>query len=160
MSGDYYIVELTREGKPLLSTDSQFLISSRVAFMFSSQQNINAFLAELEVYFPGLYSGKTVERMSVAEVSKYCIENEVLLYPEPRVEVNFDGKYAVQIRGMWKTNSLSMGGSFVGYVVVDEKLKRLYYIEGFLYAPGRNQREYLRELDVILRTFKTSEEIS
>jgi len=75
-------------------------------------------------------------------------------------EVNFNGKYAVQLRGMWKTNNLSMGGAFVGYVVVDETLNRLYYIEGFLYSPGRKQREYLRELDVILQTFMTTEKPS
>ncbi len=81
-------------------------------------------------------------------------------FPVFHEEVNFDGKYAAQLRGMWKTNNLSMGGAFVGYALVDEKMKRFYYIEGFLYSPGRKQREYLRELDVILQTFKTSQEIS
>ncbi len=73
-------------------------------------------------------------------------------------EVNFNGKYAVQLRGMWKTNNLSMGGAFVSYGIVDEKMNRFYYIEGFLYSPGRKQKEYLRELDVVLQTFQTSKQ--
>lgn len=70
-------------------------------------------------------------------------------------EVNFSGSYAVKTRGLWKTNNLSMGGPFLSYAIVDESRGRFYYIEGFLYSPGRQQREFVRELDAILQTFKT-----
>jgi len=79
---------------------------------------------------------------------------EVENFPVFYKEVNFNGKYAVQLRGMWKTNNFSMGGPFVSYALVDENTRRFYYIEGFLYSPGRKQREYMRELDVILRSFE------
>ena len=71
-------------------------------------------------------------------------------------EVNFRDEYAVRLRGLWKLNKYTMGGPFVGYALVDEALGRLYYIEGFLYCPGTEQRDFMRELDVILNTFRKS----
>ncbi len=73
-------------------------------------------------------------------------------------QVAFQGKYAVEIRGLWRTNNLTMGGPFLSYSLVDEKQGMLYYIEGFVYSPDREQRELLRELETILHTFKTSTE--
>lgn len=74
-----------------------------------------------------------------------------------RKEVNFKGLYAVELRGLWKMNKYYMGGPFVGYAMVDESSNRLYYIEGFLYSPGKPQRDHMRELDTIIKTFSISE---
>ncbi len=71
-----------------------------------------------------------------------------------RKEVNFNGKYAVKLQGLWYLNKFSMGGPFVSYALVDESKNRLYYIEGFLYSPGFPQRDSMRELNEILKTFK------
>ena len=67
-----------------------------------------------------------------------------------------NNQYAKRVRGIWKANNLTIGGSFVSYVFVDSVTNRLYYIDGFVVAPGRDKRESLRELDVILKTFQTS----
>ena len=69
-------------------------------------------------------------------------------------KVSFDGQFAVETRGLWKTNNLSMGGPFISYTLVNEEKNRLFYIEGFVYSPGKNQREDIRELEVILSTFE------
>jgi hypothetical protein len=42
----------------------------------------------------------------------------------------------------------------IRYERVDEKRGMLYYIEGFVYSPDRQQREQMRELEAILHTFK------
>lgn len=86
-------------------------------------------------------------------------ETEVPYIPVISKEYNFNNKYAKETRGLWKTNNLSMGGPFLGYTMVDEDQNRLYYIEGFVYSPGKSQREFMRELEVILNTFKVSSEI-
>lgn len=82
-------------------------------------------------------------------------ETTVPYIPVKSVHVDFNGNYAMRTTGLWKTNNLSMGGPFVSYTILDEELGRLYYIEGFLYSPGKNQREFMRELEVILSTFRT-----
>lgn len=74
-----------------------------------------------------------------------------------RQEINFRDQYAVRLQGLWKLNKYTMGGPFVSYAMVNETSNRLCYIEGFLYSPGDSQREFMRELDVILNTFKPSE---
>jgi Domain of unknown function (DUF4837) len=63
------------------------------------------------------------------------------------------------MRGLWKTNTSTMGGPFVSYALVDEAAGQFYYIEGFLYSPGKEQRPMMRELETILYTFKTSDQL-
>jgi hypothetical protein len=75
-------------------------------------------------------------------------------------QISFNGKLAIEMRGLWKTNNLTMGGPFLSYTFVDEGTGMLYYIEGFTYSPSKKQREIMRELEVILRTFKTSKELA
>ncbi len=75
-------------------------------------------------------------------------------------EINFDGQYSKKTRGRWRTNSIFMGGPFLSYVLVDQNLNRIYYIEGFVFSPGKEQRELMREMNVIIKTFKMSEKLS
>lgn len=71
-------------------------------------------------------------------------------------EVNFNGNYAVEMRGLWRLNNVVMGGPFISYTFVDEATNRLYYIEGFTYAPGTDKREPVRQLEAILHTFRST----
>ncbi len=86
---------------------------------------------------------------------------DVYMVMQEQVPVDFDtvtfrGKYALEARGLWKLNNNSMGGPFLSYTFVDQDLGRLYYIEGFVYSPGKDKRPYIREIDAILDTFKTA----
>jgi hypothetical protein len=63
---------------------------------------------------------------------------------------NINDNFAVEIRGGWKTNNLSMGGSFLAYLIVDDKTGKLYYMEGFVYYPNEAHRESIREIETIL----------
>ena len=74
-------------------------------------------------------------------------------------EVNFKGKYAKEVRGLWKLSDISSGGPFVSYVFVDESQKRLYYLEGYVYAPSKDKREFMQEIEVILNSFRSGEEL-
>ena len=66
----------------------------------------------------------------------------------------------MQIRALWRTNTTTMGGPYIGYALVDQPKGRLYYIEGFAFAPGKDKREIMRELDTILSTFRTSADLA
>ncbi len=74
-------------------------------------------------------------------------------------EVNFKSKYAKEVRGLWKLSDISGGGPFVSYLFVDESQKRLYYLEGYVYAPSKDKREFMQEIEVILNTFRSGEEL-
>ncbi len=58
--------------------------------------------------------------------------------------------FTVEIRGTWKTNNLSMGGTYLGYLMVDPAKGKLYYMEGFVYFPNEMHRDALREIQAIL----------
>lgn len=81
-------------------------------------------------------------------------EVSVPFKPVVSKQVTINKHFAIELRGLWKTNTNTMGGPFIGYALVDEKAGLLYYIEGFTYAPGKPQREIIRELEAILWTFK------
>ena len=69
-------------------------------------------------------------------------------------EINLNGLYAVSYKGLWNMKNDFMGGPFVHYVFVDEKRQKVIHAEGFVYAPKFDKREYLRELEAILKTIK------
>ena len=88
------------------------------------------------------------------EPETYLVTEERIASKKPVGRtVNFNSMYAVEVRGLWKTNIPSMGGPFLGYAFVDEKNGILYYAEGFTFCPSTPQREIMRELEVILGTF-------
>ncbi len=81
-------------------------------------------------------------------------ETDIPFKPIMSRQVNLNGQYAIETRGLWKIPG-SMGGPFLGLTVVDESKNRLYYIEGFLFSPGKPQRELMRELECVLYSFQT-----
>ncbi len=70
-------------------------------------------------------------------------------------EVNFNGQYAIEMRGLWRLENMVMGGPFISYTFVDEPTNRLYYLEGFTYAPGQDKRSAISELEAILWSFRS-----
>ncbi|WP_224995174.1 DUF4837 family protein [Cesiribacter sp. SM1] len=81
------------------------------------------------------------------------LENQL---PVSMEEVNFNGRFAVETRGLWRLEKMIMGGPFISYTFVDEATNRLYYLEGFVYAPGQDKRAAMSELEAILWTFKSA----
>ncbi|MDN5203578.1 DUF4837 family protein [Fulvivirgaceae bacterium BMA10] len=81
------------------------------------------------------------------------------IFPIKTEKFTFNGNFAVKGRGLWRVNDNSLGGPYICYVFVDEALNRLYYVEGFVAAPGKDKKELIRELEIILSTFKTKEQL-
>lgn len=75
-------------------------------------------------------------------------------------EVNFKNRYALFTQGLWELNTKGMGGPFVSYTFFDEKTKRLYMIDGSVYAPKYYKRNLIQQMDVTLQSFMTKDELS
>lgn len=110
-----------------------------------------------------VFTEENILKLRVDIARRYIFGNDSTTYmrterdvPVHTREVNFKGRYAVETRGLWRLNNMVMGGPFVSYTFVDEASNRLYYIEGFVYAPGEKKRPLIREVEAILHTFKTS----
>ncbi|MBU2505900.1 MAG: DUF4837 family protein [Bacteroidetes bacterium] len=75
-------------------------------------------------------------------------------------EVNFNGKYALMTQGLWRFNDKSGGGPFVSYTFYDEATKRIYFIDGSIYAPKYYKKKIIQQVDVILQSFMTEAQVN
>ena len=75
-------------------------------------------------------------------------------------EINFNGRYAIYTQGLWDLNIKGMGGPFINYTFYDEKSKRLYMLDGSIFAPKYYKRNLIQQIDVILQSFLTKDELS
>jgi hypothetical protein len=71
------------------------------------------------------------------------------LMPDSR-SVQVDGRFGYLIHGLYGMHGAKMGGPFVSLTTIDEERGRVVTVEGFVYAPQFDKREYLRELEAIL----------
>ncbi|MGE5398769.1 MAG: DUF4837 family protein [Ignavibacteriales bacterium] len=74
-------------------------------------------------------------------------------------EVNFKGHYSLETQGLWEMNDRSMGGPFINYTFFDEKTKRIYMLDGSLYAPKYVKKGLIQQLDVLLQSFMTEQQL-
>ncbi len=80
---------------------------------------------------------------------------EYLFEPQSE-EITVGGKYAVLTRGLWKTENYFMGGPFMSLTTTSEDDSEVICISGFVFAPKFDKREYIREIEAILRSVKTA----
>ncbi len=64
------------------------------------------------------------------------------------------GKNAIEVRGIWEIHNYPMAGPFVTYIIDDAENERKLVMEGFTFAPATSKRDYMFELEAILRTAK------
>jgi len=62
------------------------------------------------------------------------------------------GLEAYEARGTWEVKNKFMAGPFVNYTIKDEKNKRWLVLEGFVFAPSVNKRDYLFDLEAIIKS--------
>ncbi len=63
-----------------------------------------------------------------------------------------DGRYAVESRGIWEMTEDFLGGPFINYAVVDGN--RIILIDAFVYAPGKDKRDYVQQLELVVSSLK------
>lgn len=73
-------------------------------------------------------------------------------------DVSIDGEYGRLLRGLWKMENDFMGGPFISLSAYDEKNKRIITVEGDVFAPKFDKREYLREMEAILFSLRFNKE--
>ena len=61
---------------------------------------------------------------------------------------------AFETRGTWEVVNDYMAGPFLNYYIIDNKNNRALVIEGFVFSPSVRKREYLVEIEAIIRSLK------
>lgn len=64
--------------------------------------------------------------------------------------------YAMEARGIWEMHKDFLGGPFLAYLILDEKNSQLYFVDGFVLAPGEKKRNQMLYLEHIIQTFQTN----
>lgn len=70
-----------------------------------------------------------------------------------------DGNFAADLRGLWKVQDDFMGGPFVSLSIIDLLKKRVVTLDGFVYAPGKEKRNLLRQVEAIIYSVKFDDQI-
>ncbi|HOY39390.1 MAG TPA: DUF4837 family protein [Bacteroidales bacterium] len=112
---------------------------------FSLDYLLNKRDAFLQKYVPGERKGSymTTER-------KYD-------YPQMAI-INQKGNYTAAITGLWRMQGDFMGGPFVSRTMVDTLRNRVVTVEGFVYYPNEEVRNYVRQLETLLSTMEITAE--
>jgi hypothetical protein len=61
-----------------------------------------------------------------------------------------DGNYASEMRGLWTVENNFMGGPFINLAMLDILNNRVVVLDGFVYAPGKDKRNYLRQVEAMI----------
>lgn len=72
-------------------------------------------------------------------------------------KTELQGKKTYLTKGTWEVANDFMAGPFVNYLIYDTLSKSMLVIEGFVFAPSTNKRDYMFELETIIKStsFKT-----
>ena len=76
------------------------------------------------------------------------------LFPPLESSYYKDSTYVYELRGLWKVENDFMGGPFISYSIYDAERSRIIALEGYVYAGKLNKRNYLRQVDAVLRSVK------
>ena len=76
-----------------------------------------------------------------------------LIYTPNTREINVGGKQVFETRGLWEIEGQFMAGPFLNFQI---KLgdDDFIMLDGFVYSPGSTKREYIFELEAIMRSLK------
>lgn len=133
---------------------------------FDADVDKNIFVSYQDYTSEEVFKDENILKLRDMEVRKLGEDTDDVVYMKTETLVpietepfTFNGKYAIETRGLWKLSNNTMGGPFLSYIFVDEELQRLYYIEGYVYSPGKDKRNHMKEIEAILKSFKTQSQL-
>lgn len=74
-------------------------------------------------------------------------------------KTEIQGRKTYETKGTWEVENAFMAGPYVNYIIEDKPNNRLLVMEGFAFAPSVSQREYMFDLEAIIKSvrFKSNE---
>lgn len=68
--------------------------------------------------------------------------------------ITLDGRPTFETKGTWEVKNDFMSGPFINYAILDCANKRIVVLEGFCYAPSKEKRDLMLELEAIIKSVK------
>ncbi|MDR2972031.1 MAG: DUF4837 family protein [Bacteroidales bacterium] len=82
----------------------------------------------------------------------YSIIAEVTPFPLYNDNVNVGTISGTEMRGLWECVGDKMGGPFYNFSFIDKSGENVISVDGFVYAPQEDKRDYLREVEAIVKS--------
>lgn len=76
-----------------------------------------------------------------------------LMYKPNTQEIYIGNKQVYETRGLWEVTGQFMAGPFLNYLIEIDR-GEIIVLDGFVYSPGTNKRDYIFELEAIIRSLK------
>ena len=86
--------------------------------------------------------GKNIHMITEKAFSPYVFPAEV------------SGRKAAEVRGIWEMSAYPMAGPFLTYIISDKENNRKLIVEGFVFAPATKKRDYMFELEAIMKSVR------
>lgn len=84
----------------------------------------------------------------------YMITDLDFVPPVFTILPDFPVGYAVEMRGMWNMHKEFMAGPFVSYTFVNPEHNKIFTVEGFVYYPNKEKRDFLKQLESMIYSIK------
>ena len=69
-----------------------------------------------------------------------------------------NGKYASEMRGLWRLENDFMGGPYISLAVLDDENQRVVVAYGYVFAPSKDKRNFLRQVQAMIYSLKLNTE--
>ncbi len=70
------------------------------------------------------------------------------------LKTSLAGNKCYETRGTWQMKNDFMSGPFINYVIFDKVHRRILVLEGFCYAPSKEKRDLMFELESIIKSIQ------
>lgn len=84
----------------------------------------------------------------------YMTLDKEFVKPVFTVIPDFPAGYAVEMRGLWKTEGDFMAGPYVSYTIINPEANKITTVEGYIYYPNKSKRDLLRQVETIIWSLK------
>jgi hypothetical protein len=131
--------------KECISGSNSLLISKLPLSAMKSNLNLFSRILKLQDSIGGLYV-KGTEPSSTMYIDQS--------YPIYFFKTKVEGKVTYVTKGTWRLKDSFMFGPFVNYIILDPDKNRILFLEGFSYSPSRDKRDFMHELESVIKGVK------
>lgn len=139
--------------------DFMWLLRSRMRYVGSTGHDVNQgiFVYSYPYLSDSAFTMKEIIAKRDSVLKKYVpgpaegsyMTTEMRFPPTTEV-IDFNGHYAAETRGLWKTENYFMGGPFLSLTVYDEENERIVCVGGYVFAPKFDKRDYVRQVEAMV----------
>ena len=131
-----------------ISDDKQYVTQGVFIYRYPAAENDNFSMeniiahrdAALRENVPGMFD------------NTYMITSDAVT---PAVNyIRFRGRQFAETRGLWEVYNDFMGGPFVSHSFYSKDGQYIIVLDGFVYAPKYDKRQYLRQVEAIMYSFE------